>query len=197
MLDGAGGLRVLLHQSGQLPTAEEGEEGEEELDEGPSPIAPEAKELLWGLGAFLVLLVVMRLFLVPKVKQGMQARYGKIRADLEGAEATRDAANAEVAQYETQLAAVRAEAAGRIDAARQQLEGERSDRIAEANSAIAERRSAAATEAESTRLAAAGSVEDAAAAVATRIVELSTGRRPDDATVRRALADATSAVVGR
>ena len=117
----------------------------------------------------------------------MEARYGKIRADLEGAEATRDAANAEVAEYEAQLAAVRAEAAGRIDAARQQLEGERADRLAEANAAIAERRSAAATEAEAARLAAAGSVEDAAVAVATRVVELSTGRRPDDAAVRQAV----------
>ena len=191
LVDGAGNLEVLW------PAAEEGEAGEEELDEGPSPIAPEAKEILWGLGAFLVLLIAMRLYLVPKVKQGMQARYGKIRSDLEGAETTRDAANAEVAQYESQLAAVRAEAAQRIDAARQQLDGERSDRIAEANAQIAERRSAAATEAESARAAAAGSVEDAAATVAARAVELSTGTRPDDAAVRRALADVSSAGVSR
>ena len=135
----------------------------------------------------------MRLCLVPKVKEGMQARYGKVRSELEEAEATQDAAREEVAQYEAQLAAVRAEARDRIDAARQQLDGERSDRIAEANEAIAERRSPAATEAEEARIAARASVEDAAVAVAARIVELSTGRRPDDAAVRSAVADLTSA----
>ena len=32
--------------------------------------APEPKELLWGFGAFAVFLILMRLWLVPKVKQG-------------------------------------------------------------------------------------------------------------------------------
>ncbi|MDQ3469042.1 MAG: ATP synthase F0 subunit B [Actinomycetota bacterium] len=175
-----------------LPSTEEGEESTEALDEGPSPIAPEAKELFWGLGAFLVFLFLMRVFLVPKVKQGMQARYGAIQADHEQADATRQAAQREVEEYETQLVAVKAEAAGRVDAARQQLEGERADRISEANAQIAERRSAAATEAEEAKAAARESIEDAVAGVAARAVELSTGRRPDDATVRRTVADVMS-----
>lgn len=196
-VDGAGGLRVVLHSAehpaGSLVGAEEEEDSLVADEEGPSPITPELKELVWGGGAFLVFLVVMRLFLVPKVKQGMSARYGMIRADFESADAIRDGARQEVAEYEAQLAAVKADAAARVDAARQQLEGERADRIGEANAAIGERRSAAATEAEESRLAARASIDDAVAGIAARAVELSTGRRPDDAEVRRAVADVTSA----
>jgi F-type H+-transporting ATPase subunit b len=185
-VDGAGDVSVLAlsgehHVAGQLAaqTTETTEPGE-----GPSPIKPENKELLWSLGAFLVLLIAMRLWLVPKLKDGMQRRYGKVRGDLEHAEEVRDAARQEVSQYETQLAAVRAEAAGRIEAARHVLDGERTDRFTEANAAIAERRSAAAADAEAAMLAAQSSVEEAAAGVASRVVELSTGRRPDGAVVR-------------
>ena len=91
-------------------------------DKGPSPIAPEPKELLWGGGAFLVLFVLMRVVLFPRLKKGMEARYGKIRGDHETAESVRAAAKAELAAYEAELAKVKAEARQRIDAARQTLE---------------------------------------------------------------------------
>ena len=35
-------------------------------DTGPSPIAPEVKELHWGAGAFIVLFVLMRLCSSPR-----------------------------------------------------------------------------------------------------------------------------------
>src|ERR1700755_1574097 len=102
MVDGAGSVRVVLHAgqqtvSGPLvrPT-----ETPEAPPAGPSPITPEGKELWWSLGAFLVLLIAMRLYLVPKLKEGMQRRYGKVRSDLEHAEEVRDAARQDVAQYE-------------------------------------------------------------------------------------------------
>ena len=192
IVDGGGGVSVRLLAAaqpadGQL--AAQTETTTSELPEGPSPIKPENKELLWSLGAFLVLLVAMRLWLVPKLRAGMQRRYGKVRGDLEHAEEVRDEARQEVSNYETQLAAVRAEAAGRIQAARHVLDRERTDRFSEANAAIAERRSAAAAAAESAMLAAQSSVEGAAAAVATRVVELSTGRRPDEAVVHNAVSE--------
>ncbi len=196
LIDGAGSLRELLPSSAHgVAKSLVGAAGQAvtEPDEGPSPIVPEVKELLWSLGAFLVLLAAMRLYLIPKVKAGMQARYGKVRTDLETAETMRDDAKDEVAEYEAQLAAVRGEAAMRIEAARRVLEGERADRFAEANAAIAERRSAAAAEAEEAKAAARTSIEEAAVAVASRLVELSTGRRPDGAAVRDAVEDLTSA----
>jgi len=137
-----------------------------EADQGPSPIAPEGKELLWGAGAFLVLLILMRLVLFPRVKKGMDARYGMIRDELETADATRTEAAREVAEYEAELAKVRAEAAKRIEAARVTLETERQGRLAEANAAIAERRAAAAAEAEAAKARARDQIITAASTVA-------------------------------
>ena len=86
-------------------------------DLGPNPIAPENKELFWGAGSFLVFLFVMRVFLVPKVKKGMDARYGLIRDGHESAQSMRAAAQGDVAAYEAAIAEVRAEATARIEKA--------------------------------------------------------------------------------
>jgi F-type H+-transporting ATPase subunit b len=156
-------------------------------DAGPSPIAPEIKELAWGAGAFIVLFVLMRLVLFPRLKRGMDARYGKIRGDHETADAIRAAAKAEVEQYEAELAVVKAEARQRIDAARQTLENERTSALAEANSRIAARREEATAAAEAARLAVEEHIQEAVADVSSLAAELATGRRPD--------ADAVSGIV--
>jgi len=159
-----------------------------ELDEGPSPIAPELKELAWGGGAFIVLLVVMRYAIFPRLREGMKRRYDSIEQGFTDADALREAAQGDVAAYQAALAGVRAEAAGRLDAARQTLEAERHARLAEVNAAIAERRAAAAAETAAARQAAEGHVHEAVGSVAARLVELATGNRPDDAALRDAVA---------
>lgn len=181
----------------QTEASEAGGETSTEADEGPSPIAPELKELAWGLGAFAVFLLAMRLYLFPRVKRGMEARYGKIRGEHEQADSVRQSAEREVAEYQDALAAVRAEATARIDAARQTLDAERNDRLAEVNAAIAERRAAAATEAEAAKARAQASIDDAVAGVAARATELAIGRRPGDEVVRQAVAEVTGAGVAR
>jgi F-type H+-transporting ATPase subunit b len=152
-------------------------------DKGPSPIAPEIKELAWGAGSFIVLFVLMRLFLFPRLKQGMDARYSKIRGDHETADSTRANAKAELAGYEAELAKVKAEARQRIDAARQTLESERTAALAEANAGIAARRAEAVAAAEAARAAASEQIGVAVADVSSRVSELATGRRPDPAAV--------------
>ena len=152
-------------------------------DPGPSPIAPEAKELAWGAGSFIVLFVLMRLYIFPKLKKGMDARYGKIRGDHETAEATRAGAKSELAAYEAELATVRAEARQRIDAARQTLESERTAALTEANARIAARRAEATAAADAARAAAEGHIQAAVADVSSRAVELATGHRPDESAV--------------
>ncbi len=194
-VNGFGSLSVRVPVPGVEEGDEEGETtgeqiGEEvQADEGPSPIAPEAKELLWGLGAFVVFLVAMRLYLVPKVKKGMNARYGKIQGEREQADSVKADAEREVAEYEEALAGVRAEATQRVDAARHTLDEERSDKLAEVNARIAERRGAAATQAEEAKAAQRDAVEAAAADVAARATELATGQRPDGTQVRSVVAD--------
>jgi F-type H+-transporting ATPase subunit b len=152
-------------------------------DKGPSPIAPELKELGWGAGTFIVLFVLMRLLLFPRLKAGMDARYGKIRSDHQSADDTRAAARAEVAEYEAELATVKAEARQRIDVARQTLEAERTTALAAANERIAARRTEAVAATDAARAAAAQHIEEAVADVSSRAAELATGRRPDAAAV--------------
>jgi F-type H+-transporting ATPase subunit b len=184
ILTGAGQPEVRL-----LAAQEEGEEVAEEPDEGPSPIAPELKELAWGIGCFVVFLLLVRLLLFPRIKRGMDARRELIRSQQEEAERTRTQAEAEVAQYQAKLAEVRAEAAKRIDASRQMLEQERQGKLAEVNARIAEKRAAAAAEIEAAKTAARQQMVDAATDVAADAAERVLGR-PVDADSARAAAEA-------
>ena len=181
---GAGQLEVRL-----LAAQEEGEQVAEEPDEGPSPIAPELKELAWGVGSFVVFLLLVRLLFFPRIKRGMDARRELIRSQQEEAERTRAQAEAEVVQYQGKLAEVRAEAAKRIDASRQLLEQERQAKLAEVNARIAEKRTAAAAEIEAAKAAAREQIIDAAADVAADAAERALGR-PVDAHAARAAAEA-------
>lgn len=188
---GAGELQVRLLAAQE----EEGEEHAEEVDEGPSPIAPELKELAWGVGSFVVFLILVRLVFYPRIKKGMDARRALIDGQLEQAERTRADAEGEVAQYQAKLAEVRAEAARRIDAARQVLDQERQERLAEVNARIADKRAAATAEVEAAKAAALGQIVDAAAEVAASAAQRVLGRPVDAAAARAAAEDALSAGV--
>lgn len=157
------------------------ETGGEPVDLGPNPIAPEMKELLWGGGSFLVLLIVMK-FLFPVLRKGMQARYDKIHDDHEQATAMTAAAQSEVAEYRAALAAVRAEAAARLDAARATLEAERAARLAEVNAQIERERRVAMEQADAARAAVRDQVKAAVSEVTTQGAALVLGApaRPDD-----------------
>jgi len=174
---------------------EHNEAGEEICGEGPSPIAPELKELAWGAGAFILLALLMRFFLFPRLKSGMDARYAHIREGHEQADTARAAARAEVAEYESALATVKAEANERVEAARQTLESERTARLAEVNAAVAAKREGAAETMRANRVAVQADVAAAVSEVASRTVELSTGRAPDAAVIRSAVDEAMGAGV--
>ena len=82
--------------------------------EGPSPIAPELKEIAWGAGSFIVLALLMRFFLYPRLKKGTDARYALIRDGHEQADTARAAARACAQQTGRCLAAAESRAvAGR------------------------------------------------------------------------------------
>jgi F-type H+-transporting ATPase subunit b len=164
--------------------------------EGPSPLAPELKELAWGGGMFLIVLVLMWTWLFPAVKKGMEARYGMIRSGHEQADTARAAARAEVAEYESALATVKAEANERVEAARATLEAERTARLAEVNAEITAKREAAAAETAAARAAVQGDVTSAAADVTSRTIELAIGQAPDPAAVRSAVDASMSTGVG-
>lgn len=153
----------------------------------PNPIAPETKEIAWAAGSFFVLLVIMRYYLFPKLKKGMDARYADIRGDIDSAENVKAAAQTDVAGYEQALAAVRVEAASRIDAARQSVDAERTAELAVVNARIAAARADADQKIAAARAAAQGQVADAVAQVATRAAQLASGQSPDPAVVKAAV----------
>lgn len=169
----------------------------EEVDMGPNPIAPETKELLWGAGSFLVLFVLMRYFLFPKLKKGMDSRYAGIRDDFESADRIKADARQDVVNYEQALAAIRAEAAARIDAARVQLDNERQAKLAEVNAVIAQRRSEADAANAAAREAARAQVSSAVGTVASKAAEIAAGRTPDAAAVQQAVAAAMESAGSR
>ncbi len=164
-------------------SAETGSEEGAPVSAGPNPIAPEIKELAWGAGSFIVFLFFMRLFLVPKVRKGMASRYESIQADHEYASATRDGAKQDVARYEAAVAEIRSEAARRLEAARQILDKERSEKVAQVNAQIAQRRTAAEAEVAASRAAAQSQIVSAVGAVTTRATQIAVGVSPDAAVV--------------
>jgi F-type H+-transporting ATPase subunit b len=169
--------------------------GSEECKE-LNPIFPELKEVVWGFGAFVVLFVVLRLWLFPKVREGMAQRYDSIRSDKESAETLTAAARADVAEYEARLTSVRAEAHQKVEAARATLEAERSEQIGVANARIAEKRSAAMAEVDAARQAAMGDVESAVTDVVGRATEIAIGKPATGSSVQAAVRAALSATAG-
>jgi F-type H+-transporting ATPase subunit b len=158
----------------------------EPVDLGPNPISPEMKELLWGGGSFLVLLIIMK-FLFPVLRKGMQARYDLIQSDHEQATATTATAQSEVAEYRAALAAVRVEAAARLDVARSTLEAERGARLAEVNAQIESERRIAMEQAEAARTAVRDQVKAAVTDVTTQGATLVLGAQPAAGDVERAV----------
>jgi F-type H+-transporting ATPase subunit b len=155
----------------------------------PGPIIPEAKELIWGAGSFIVFALVMRFLLFPKLKRGMDARYASIREGHESADRLRTTARAEVVDYENQVAQIRHEASGIVDEARETVERERQARLAEVNARLSEQRNAALAEAEAQRQAARGQIHAAVSDVAGHAGELATGQRPPADVVDRVVGE--------
>jgi F-type H+-transporting ATPase subunit b len=169
----------------------------EEAAPGPNPIVPEVKEVLWGAGAFIVFALIMRYVAFPRLKRGMDDRYNGIRTDHEQADSLRATAQAEVAAYQQQVAAVKVEAAAIIDQARQTLEAERTARIEVVNAELAAQRSAALAENQQARLAVQDQIQAAVSDVASTAIRLAVGKTPEPAVVRRVVDEVMSAGVAR
>ena len=182
-------VKVVLSPMEGETTGAEGDAHAAVDTKDPGPIVPEAKELAWSFGAFVVFALLLRFYLFPKLKKGMEARNASIRNSHDTADAARTDARAEVADYEAQLAAIKAEAARKIDAARGTLEGERQAQLAEVNARLAEQRAAATAQAEAARLAVQDQVAAAVGDVAGQAATLATGRRPSPEMVSRVVGE--------
>ena len=108
-----------------------------------NPILPEGKEILWASIAFIIVLSLLAWKAWPAIKAGLEARQARIASDLEKAESARVEAETSLEDYRRQLAEARNEAAGIIEAARQDADRVRQERIAAVESDIAEMRARA------------------------------------------------------
>lgn len=176
-----------------LVSADEKEVPENDLN----PLAIEMNELAWGFGSFIVMALVLRYVLYPKLKRGMDERAEGIRRDRAAAEALTTSARNDVASYEAQVASLRNEAQQRVEFARATLEGERTERLAGANAEIADRRGAATAEVDAARAAAQSDVETAVVDVVRRFAELATGRPVDASIVENSVRETMGAEVSQ
>lgn len=176
-------LTSVMHLHGLAPASSTTETTAEVKQ--PNPLEINTNELIWAGGSFLVFAVVLRYVLYPRLRKSMDARYNSIRAAHEEADGARQAARTEVADYEAQLATVKAEAAGRIDAARQTLETERQQQVTALTATLDGRRAEARAAAEAAREAVRPQIQAAVAEVAGKAGELATGTRPNSDMVNR------------
>jgi F-type H+-transporting ATPase subunit b len=139
----------------------------------------------------------VRFFLFPRLRRSMDARYQSIQDAHAEADRVRAAARTEVADYESALAKVREEANALVDAARVELESERSTRMADALGRANARKEAAASAARAELDAARSQIGTAIAEVASKTVELATGRSPDQVQLSRIVSDVMGAEVPR
>ena len=163
--------------------------------EAPNPILPVGNEIWWGLGSFLALVLLMRVWLFPKLKNGMLARNAKIQGDLDAAELTREEAADDVAAYEAALAEARGEAARILEVARHEVDADRTAKLTAANARIGEQRAAAAAELEAARTAALGHAEEIVVEVAAAASERILSKPVDRAVVRPLVSEVVRAEV--
>ena len=141
----------------------------------PSPILPETTEIIWGGGAFVVLLALMLWKGFPAVQKIMNERSEKIATDLDEADKAKSEAQAVKSQYEAELADAKSAAAAVIEEARQQAEVLRSDLQQRAEAEIAEMKEQAAADIDSARERAMGDLQSEVSEIvvgaAERVVE--------------------------
>jgi F-type H+-transporting ATPase subunit b len=154
----------------------------------PNPILPELRELAWGGGSFIVLFLLMRLWLYPRVKKSMDLRAAKVAGDLASAEQAKASVEAERRSYAARIAAARAEASQVMEAARAEVEAVRAQRVGALNTELAQQRATATAEIEASKAATQASLADTVAQLATQAASKVLGRTLDPA-ANRAIVD--------
>jgi F-type H+-transporting ATPase subunit b len=123
----------------------------DDCQEAPSPILPEKNEIIWGSISFVLLFLLMWKFAFPAIKEGMNNRTERIRADLDAAESAKSEAVGVLDGYKAQLADAKGEAARIIEEARQSADALKKDQEARLQTELAEARARAAADIEAAK----------------------------------------------
>ena len=150
-------------------------------------------QVFWLVVTFAVLYFAVATVFLPKIRKSVEDRDGAIKKDVAEAAALSAKADESVKQFETQIAAARAnardtaakakaESDAKTSAATAKMEAELNSRLAAAEARITETRSKAMANVSAV-------AEDAAAAIAERL----TGAKPAADSVKKAVASAMGA----
>jgi F-type H+-transporting ATPase subunit b len=101
-------------------------------EEAPSPILPHIPELILGFVAFIILLLVLKKYVVPRFEAAYEERAKMIEGGIEKAEKAQAEAEEALAKYQAQLREARSEAAKIRDDARLEAEQIKAELRAEA-----------------------------------------------------------------
>ncbi|MEY2424768.1 MAG: F-type H+-transporting ATPase subunit b [Actinomycetota bacterium] len=187
-------LLVMSHPAGAEPAGETEHHCIELLEDGktvddcqkaPNVLLPEKNEIIWGGGAFLLVLLGLSRLAYPAMKKSLEARTERIRESIDEADKLKAEAATTLTQYQASVADAKAEAARIIDEARQDAETVRADLIARAEAEVNELKAKGREDVEAGKARAItelqAQVGDLTIALAEKVVE----RSLDDATNRQ------------
>ncbi len=163
------------------------EEGKtvDDCQKSPSVLMPEWNEVIWGGGAFLVVLAGLSYLALPALKKSLNDRTERIRDSIDEADKLKAEAATTLTQYQASVADAKAEAARIVDEARQDAEKVRADLIARAEAEVNELKAKGREDVEAGKARAItelqAQVGDLTIALAEKVVE----RSLDDATNRQ------------
>ncbi|MEU4246399.1 F0F1 ATP synthase subunit B [Amycolatopsis sp. NPDC026612] len=101
-------------------------------EEAPNPIIPHIPEVILGIVAFVILLLVLKKYVVPRFEAAYEERAQMIEGGIEKAERAQAEAEEALAKYKAQLHEARTEAAKIRDDARLEAEQIKAELRAEA-----------------------------------------------------------------
>jgi F-type H+-transporting ATPase subunit b len=157
-----------------LASAETTELLDQAAEEVKNPILPTLNEMFWAALFFILLWILMKYVLLPRVAGAMDERAERVRGDLAAAESAEAERVAKLQQYEAGLAGARAEAMAIIDASRAEADVERRAQLASAESDVAAMKAEAAAEVAEAKARArvelTGSITDIAVGAASAVV---------------------------
>jgi F-type H+-transporting ATPase subunit b len=104
----------------------------EDCQASPNPLLPETNEIIWGGGAFIIVLAILGWLAYPAIKKTMNERTERIRGEIDEADKLKAEAASTLSQYQASVADAKAEAARIVDEARTAAEAVRADIIARA-----------------------------------------------------------------
>jgi F-type H+-transporting ATPase subunit b len=151
----------------------------DDCQEAPSPILPEANELIWGALSFLVVFGALAKFGFPAIKKGLEDRAATIQGDLDAAESAKAEVTSKAAEYDAKLAEARGEAARIIEEARQDADAYRAEKRADADAEIARLKEQAQSDVESSKAQAITDIRSEVATLAIAAAEQVVGQSLD------------------